>query len=97
MPIVVGHRGAGPAGVLGWGIWLIVQNSGGRTTPGPVATATPAPAHRAHGDPEHRDHDAVGGADHDVAADRVRHHGADATEVTVPALRGLSLPTRRRR
>jgi hypothetical protein len=86
MPIVVGIVVLVLLGVLAWGIYLIVQNSGGGT---PASTTPPsaAPARVVEPAPS-----AAASTEPTTAPATVSTTTEQTEEVTIPALRGMSLP-----
>jgi hypothetical protein len=85
MPIVVGIVGLALLGLLGWGIYLIVQSTGdGETSPGVTASvAPPADTAPTSAAPTTR-------ATRQATTEPTRSVPPSPRDITVPALRGLS-------
>jgi beta-lactam-binding protein with PASTA domain len=88
MPIVVGIVVLILLAALGWGLYVIVQNSGG-ATPAPTASPSPsvAPARIVATTPS----EAVS-TEPTTAPTTTATTAEPTAEVTIPALRGLALP-----
>jgi hypothetical protein len=91
MPILVGIIVLILLAALGWGIYLIVQNSGGSGTPGPAPTATTAPGNEPSASPSTET--TAPSAEPTTTSPAPGPSTTEPTtaELTVPALRGLAL------
>lgn len=90
MPIVVGIIVLILLAALGWGVYTIVQNSGSGT-PGPAPTATTAPSTEPSASPSAETTTPSAEPTTTSPAPAPSTTEQAATEVTVPALRGLAL------
>ncbi|AGZ38334.1 PASTA domain-containing protein [Actinoplanes friuliensis] len=85
MPIVVGIVGLILLGLLGWGIYLIAQSSGDTTDTTPAVTAPAAPP------PAATEPTTTPPSTAPTTTEPTSSPAPSPTDVTVPALRGLSL------